>query len=148
MDRKTEALELFSSGFNCSQSVIAVFCDDLSVSREVALKITTGFGGGLRNGELCGAVSGAAMVIGMKEGHYIKGDNESKSKSYRLTKEFTDEFRAVNGDIVCKKLLGYDLSKPEEYIILDEKGAFQTECPKYILSAIEILEDMICSEKL
>ncbi|MFA9379191.1 MAG: C-GCAxxG-C-C family protein [Lachnotalea sp.] len=148
MNRKEEAISLFKDGFNCSQAVLSVFSDELSIDREMALKIATGFGGGSRNGELCGAVSGALMVLGMKDGHFIKGDNDRKSRSYGLAKEFTDRFKEVQGDIVCKNLLGYDLSNPDEYKILDEKGLFMSECPKYIESAIEVLESMLSSKNL
>lgn len=145
MTRKEEAMVLFEDGFNCCQAVFSVFSEELLIDRELALKVATGFGGGARNGELCGAVSGALMVLGLKEGHYIKGDTERKARSYELAKEFTDRFKEAQGDIVCKNLLGYDLSKPDEREILVDKGLFKSECPKYIGCAIEILENMISS---
>ncbi len=148
MNRKEEAISLFKDGFNCSQVVLHAFADELNIDKEFALKITTGFGGGSRNGELCGAVSGALMVLGMKDGHYIKGDSTRKGRSYGLAKEFTDRFREVQGDIVCKKLLGYDLAKPDEYKILIDEGLFSSECPKYIESAIEVLETMIATKNI
>lgn len=143
MEKINEAISIFEDGFNCAQAVLSVYSNDLLIDRELALKIASGFGGGSRNGELCGAVSGAIMVLGLKDGHYIKGDNELKHRSYRLAKEFTDRFREVHGDIVCKNLLGYDLSIPEEYKILEEKGMFKTECPKFISTAVSILETML-----
>ncbi len=148
MDKKEEATLLFEDGFNCCQVVLSVFNDELDLDRELALKLATGFGGGSRNGELCGAVAGALMVLGMKDGHYIKDDNDRKIRSYGLAKEFTDRFREVYGDIVCKNLLGYDLSKPDEYKILAENGLFKTECPKYICTAVDILERMIVNKSL
>lgn len=148
MNRKEEAVSLFEDGFNCSQVVLNAFADELNLDKELALKIATGFGGGSRNGELCGAVSGALMVLGLKYGHYIKGDSERKSRSYGLAKEFTDRFREVQGDIVCKRLLGYDLANPDEYKVLVEKGLFSSECPKYIESAIEVLEKLIIINNL
>ena len=115
MTKKQEAIQLFEEGFNCSQAVLGAFSKDLNLDQEMALKIATGFGGGSRNGELCGAVAGALMVLGLKE---------------------------EQGSIVCKDLLGYDLSKPEEYQILVEQGKFKTDCPKYISCAIELLENL------
>ena len=82
------------------------------------------------------------MFLGLKNGHSIKGDNETKTKSYNLTKVFTD-FRNNHGHIVCKNLLGYDLSNTKDYNFLVQQGIFKTECPKYISGAIEILEDML-----
>ena len=143
MDRKIEAITLFENGFNCSQAVLGAFTQDLSIDKKTALKIGTGFGGGARNGELCGAVTGGLMVLGLKDGHFTKDDQAGKLRSYELAKEFTERFGQAQGDIVCKNLLGYDLSNPEEYKILEDKGSFKTECPKYIETAVEILEEMI-----
>lgn len=67
MNRKEEAVQLFEGGFNCSQAVFSVFSNELSIDKEIALKIATGFGGGARNGELCGAVSGYKTCNGSCE---------------------------------------------------------------------------------
>lgn len=142
MTKKQEAIQLFEEGFNCSQAVLGAFSKDLNLDQEMALKIATGFGGGSRNGELCGAVAGALMVLGLKEGHYIKGDTEGKQNAYQVAKEFTNRFKEEQGSIVCKDLLGYDLSKPEEYQILVEQGKFKTDCPQFIRCAVELLENM------
>lgn len=80
MSRKEEALRLFESGFNCNQAVLTAFSGELGIDKETALKIGTGFGGGVRRGDVCGAVSGAVMVLGMKQGHYIEGDQLWKVK--------------------------------------------------------------------
>lgn len=53
MDKKEEALKIFGSGFNCSQAVLSVFCQELNYDRDLALKVSTGFGGGIRKGEVC-----------------------------------------------------------------------------------------------
>ena len=143
VSRKEEAIKVFQGGFNCSQAVLSVFTDELSIDKEMALKIATGFGGGARNGELCGAVSGALMVLGLKNGHYIQGDVKGKEQAYKLAKEFTDRFREQQGNIVCKELLGYDLSNLDDYKLLADKGIFKTECPKFIECAIEVLESML-----
>ena len=84
MKKSEKAAELFSQGFNCAQSVFAVFAEKYGISQELALKIGCGFGGGMRNAEICGAVSGALMVLGLKYGHYIAEDNEQKSRSYAI----------------------------------------------------------------
>lgn len=143
MNRKEEALKLFESGFNCSQAVLSVFFDELPIDKETALKLATGFGGGLCNGELCGAVTGAIMILGLKYGHSILGDDETQLKMYDITKEFTDKFKNKHGEIVCKKLLGYDLSIPGEYDLLERNNAFKTECPNFIESAIKLVEKII-----
>lgn len=148
MNKQDEAVSMLQNGFNCSQAVFSVFADTLHLDKELALKIGSGFGGGAGNGELCGAVSGALMVLGMKDGHYIQGDHERKARAYGLAKEFTDRFREAQGDIVCRTLLGNDPSKPDEHKIIAEKGLFTTECPKFVASAVDILETMLSEKNL
>lgn len=143
MDKKEEAIKLFDSGFNCSQAVLTVFREELDLDENLALKIATGFGGGMRKGEVCGAVTGAIMALGMKYGHNVCSDTETKSRAYAITKEFIRRFEEKNETIICKNLLGYDLSNQEEYNILVEKGSFKTMCPEFIKNAIDILEEMM-----
>ena len=143
MNKTDKALELFSNNFNCSQAVLTAFADDFGLDEKLALKIGTSFGGGARNGEICGAVSGALMVLGLKYGHFDAADSEQKSKAYAIAVEYTKRFREANGSIVCRDLLGYDLSKPDEMACIKEKGLFADVCPKAIKSAVEILESIL-----
>src|SRR5665647_2706442 len=109
MTRKEEALRIFDSGFNCSQAVLGAFCEELGMKQETALRITTGFGGGLRRAEVCGAVTGAIMAIGLKIGHSVEGDNATKMHAYEITKQFESRFEELNGSIICRSILRYDL---------------------------------------
>lgn len=143
MNKKEESLKIFSNRFNCCQSVISVFNDELGLNKDIALKISSGFGGGLTKGEVCGAVSGAIMVLGLKYGHFIEGDMDSKAKMKSYTKEFIRRFEEKNNSIICKKLLGYDLSSEKEYLIIKDKELFDRLCPKYIEDSIEILEEIL-----
>jgi len=143
MNKSDEATMLFSKGFNCSQSVVSVFCEDLGLNQEVALKISCGFGGGMCQGEICGAVTGAVMVLGLKYGQNEAGDKEAKEKTYEIVKEFSNRFKDINGSIICKELLDFDLSKENARKIAKEKGLFTTICPKVIRDAVTILEDTL-----
>lgn len=142
MDKKQEALDIFRSGFNCSQAVLSVFSEELNFDKDLALKVAEGFGGGMRRGEVCGAVTGAIMALGLKHGHIDAADTEAKLKTYSLTSEFIKRFEEKNSTTICKKLLGYDLSKPDEYEILNEKGMFKSMCPQFICDSIDILDSM------
>ncbi len=143
MNRSEKALTLFAKGFNCSQAVLTVFADDFGIEEELALKLGTQFGGGARNGEICGAVSGALLVLGLKYGHYEQGNTEQKSKAYSIACEYTRRFKKKNGSIVCRELLGYDLTKPEDAECIKEKNLFGTICPAMIKSAVEVLEGIL-----
>ncbi len=138
-----KASELFSNNFNCSQAVLTAFAPDFGLDEQLALRLGTSFGGGARNGEICGAVSGALLVLGLKYGHYISTDNRQKSRAYEIAVDYTRRFKEANGSIVCRELLGYDLTKPDEMACIKEKGLFGDVCPKMIKSAVEILESVL-----
>lgn len=142
MSKSDKALELFSNNFNCSQAVLTAFAPDFGLDEKLALMLGTSFGGGARNGEMCGAVSGALMVLGLRYGHYNASDNEQKARAYSIAVEYTKRFKEANGSIVCRELLGHDLTKPDEMACIKEKGLFGKVCPKMIKSAAEILESV------
>lgn len=143
MTKAEKALELFSNNFNCSQAVLTAFAPDFGINEELALKLGTSFGGGARNAEMCGAVSGALMALGLRYGHYQADNNEQKSRAYAIAVDFTKRFKEANGSIVCRDLLGYDLTKPEEMACIKEKNLFADICPKMIKSAVEVLESVL-----
>lgn len=143
MNHKEKALNYFGNNFNCSQGVFTTFATEMGMDEELALKLATNFGGGARKGELCGAVAGALMVLGLRDGHCDSDDLEAKAKAYKEATEFMDRFIKKNGSVVCRQLLGYDLSKLEDKLIIDEKNLFKTICPRMIESAVEILDEMI-----
>ena len=106
-ERSEKAEELFKQGYNCSQSVFAAYADIFGIDTETALKISAGLGGGCgRQRELCGAVSGATLAIGMKFGSTDGADSDGKKLCYEKVREFTDEFKKTNPSIVCRELLG------------------------------------------
>ena len=143
MTKSEKALELFANNFNCSQAVLTAFAADLGLDEKLALMIGTQFGGGARNGEMCGAVSGALMVLGLKYGHYESDNSEQKSRAYSIASEYTKRFKELNGSIVCRDLLGYDLTIPEDMACIKEKNLFGKVCPEMIGSAVEVLEGIL-----
>ena len=144
LEREEKALELFSNGYNCAQSVLGVFCEDggLNLDIKTALKISNGLGGGVRCGEICGAVSGAILVIGLKCGFYIEKDLKQKSYCNKKSYEFMEKFREANGSVVCRDLLGVDIRCPDDHNIPIAQEAHKNICPKLIKSAVQILENM------
>ena len=80
MSHADKAEEYFNNNFNCSQAVFTTFATETGLDEELALKIATQFGGGARKGEMCGAVSGALMVLGLKYGHCHSENEEEKGK--------------------------------------------------------------------
>jgi C_GCAxxG_C_C family probable redox protein len=116
----------------------------LGLDREHALRVAGAFGGGMaRMGETCGAVTGAFMVIGLKYGKTKAEDDTARDRTYELVDEFVTRFKDRHGSIICKELLGYDLSNPQEREAAKEKGLFDTLCPQLVRHATEILEEIL-----
>lgn len=143
MTKAEKASELFANNFNCSQAVLTAFAPDFGLDEKLALMLGTQFGGGARNGEMCGAVSGALMVLGLKYGHFEVDNNEQKSRAYSIAVEYTKRFKELNGSIVCRDLLGYDLTNPDDAVCIREKNLFGSICPAMIKSAVEVLEGIL-----
>ena len=143
MNHVDKAVEYFSNNFNCAQAVFTTYATEMGIEEEMALKIATQFGGGSRKGEVCGAVSGALMVLGLKYGHWHEEDMEEKGRAYQIAEDFMNRFIAEKGTVVCRELLGYDVSKQEDKEIIKELGLFKTVCPEMIKCATAIVEQMI-----
>lgn len=146
MNYVDKAENYFSNNFNCCQAVFTTFATDYGMSEELALKVATQFGGGARKGEMCGAVSGALMVLGLEYGHYHINAPEEKGNAYKKAEEFMNRFIEKQGSVVCRELLGYDVSKSEDMIKIKELDLFKRTCPKMIQCATEIVEQMLKAE--
>lgn len=128
------------SKFNCAQTIFSLFAPDLGIDEKTALKIASGFGGGMACAETCGAVTGAYMVIGMKHGHATPNPDE-KANTKMLVKKFNEKFIAEHGSLICKKLTGFDISTPEGSAAAIESGVFETHCPAFIKTSCRIIEN-------
>jgi C_GCAxxG_C_C family probable redox protein len=142
------AVVLFEEGFNCSQSVFAAHAPNFGLDRETALKMGGPFGGGVaRMGEMCGAVSGALMALGLRYTSTHPEDTQSKEQVYALSRELASRFAARNdGCIKCRELLGCDIGTPEGHQAARDQGLFKTLCPKFVRDAAEIAEQL-CNDK-
>jgi len=142
MTREDKAVEFFSNGYNCAQSVLGAFCEEAGLDLNTAFKIANGFGGGVRCGEICGAVTGAIMAIGLKCGFYVEKDFKQKGYCNNKTYEFMEKFRAENGSVICRDLLGIDIHSPDDFSTPEAREAIKTVCPKMVAIAVRLLEGM------
>jgi C_GCAxxG_C_C family probable redox protein len=143
-DKVEAAIGSFREGFNCSQAILSTYGGELGLERETALKAAAAFGGGMGGlGEVCGAVTGALVVIGLKYGYTEAKDKETKEKTYARVRDFTDRFRSRHGALCCRELLGCDLTTAEGIQKAREKGLFTEHCPRFVRAAAEILEDVL-----
>ena len=140
MSKYTERAEmLFRSGYNCSQAVFCTFADELGLTQEQAARISIGLGGGVgRMREICGAISGAAMLVGLAHPEY------DKAKVYETVREITSEFKRSHDSVICKDLLGLkevnfnekpEPRTPEFYI--------KRPCLKIICDAVSAIENVL-----
>ncbi len=144
MSRIEKAVSSFKGDFNCAQSILSIYGIQYGLNRDTALKLATGFGGGMaRFGRTCGAVSAAFMIIGLKYGMGINGDAEVKEKTYQLIREFSDQFQGINGAVICKELLGCDINTPEGKNYYSQNELFEKKCLQYVKNVAEILEEML-----
>lgn len=128
------------SKFNCAQTVFSLFAPELGIDEKTALKIASGFGGGMACAETCGAVTGAYMVIGMKHGHATPNPDEKANTKMRV-KKFNEKFKEEHGSLICKQLTGFDISTPDGSAAASEAGVFETRCPVFIKTVCKILEE-------
>ncbi len=138
-----KAAKGFQEGFDCSQQVLAYAANRLGIDEEKALKIGAAFGGGMWNGDTCGCVSGALMAIGLRYGHSVPNDKETKAQLTAKTMEFEKRFIERNGSLICREILGYNLTVPEELEKIMEKRLFFTVCTGLVCSSCEILDEVL-----
>ena len=134
---------LFKEGIDCSQVVAGYFADKLEMKPEMLRKVSACFGGGMQCGETCGAVTGGLMVIGLRYGHYKEGDTLQKKVMSDISSRFKQEFLNKYNSCICRELLGYDISKPEEFDKVMEKGLMFCFCPVVVSDVIKILEKIL-----
>ena len=140
-----KARALFMEGYNCAQAVLMAFDDVTGLDKDTAAKIASSFGGGLgRMREVCGAVSGAAMVLGLAKGCSNPEDNEAKKAHYKLIREFADRFRQENGSIICRELLaGVGATAGGDPEKRTEAYYKKRPCPDLVAQAAEICEALL-----
>jgi len=144
MTKSDDAVASFRMGFTCSSSVFAAFSEDLGLDQNTAKKVACGFGAGIsKTGNICGAVSGAILVIGLKYGKMKQGDDTATEKTRALVRTFIAEFTTRNGSIHCTELLGYNLNDPVEYEKARASGLFVTKCFDLVRDSAEIVERLI-----
>lgn len=144
-NKSDAAVEMMAAGYNCAQSTLGVFCADLNFDREKALKLASGFGGGMaRKQEVCGAVSGGAMVLGLKHGRVLADDKAAAEANYQRVGEFMKRFSDKNGSCRCGKLLnGCDLQTEEGRRKYKEDGLAEKVCRPLVADTVRLLEELL-----
>lgn len=135
-----KAVDTYNETRNCAQAVFSAFALKYGLSEDIAMRVASGFSGGMRNAEICGAVSGAVMAISLAKGGGSK--NHDNSACYAEADSFTKRFKAKNGSIVCRDLLKTDIFVGNNMKEAADKGLFSEVCPKMVEDAVSILLEM------
>ena len=143
MSKVDEAVERFCAGAACSQAIVGTYGVDYGLPQEQAMKLSAGFAGGMRLGETCGAVTGALMVLGLRHAGPDCDQRDERDSVYAAVGDFVERFKARQNSVVCKELLGCDISTPAGAQQATRDGVFRTICPKLVEDAAEILEEML-----
>lgn len=137
------AAALFAAKLNCAQSLLGAFAPGLGLEQATALRLASPFGAGLaRQGEVCGAVSGALLVLGLARG---SDRPEGKEQTYQLAQEFLARFQEHHGSLICRTLVGYDLREPLELERARQAGVFESRCPLLVCDAAQLVENLLAA---
>ena len=133
------------SGLACSQAVLAAFADRYGLSREHALRLAAAFEGGTgMQADVCGALVGAYLVLGLEYGGVDPEDLDAKQKTVEKVREAASRFAARNqGRTDCRDLIDCDISQPEGLKTALEKELFQRQCPRFVRDAVQIVEELL-----
>jgi len=137
----------FREGYNCAQSILFSFCEKLGLDTEAALKLSCGLGAGMgRQGEVCGAVSGGIVVLGLKFGRGKSDTSAETDLTYSKIREFMNLFFAKHRSCICRELLnGCDLRTPEGQSYYINNEYFNLICRPCVRDAAALVEHMIAS---
>lgn len=137
-----EIEEQFMSGIDCA-AVVAESCSaELGVEPETIRRMAAGFGGGMQCGETCGAVTGAYMALGLRYGNGSAAEAERKAVLLERMGRFQEKFKEHHDSLLCRDLLGYDVSKPGQLEEAVSSGRMMSFCPKLVQEVTEILEEL------
>ena len=146
MKPQTEAaVEKFLSGYNCAQAVLFSCCDILNFDKNTALKLACGFGAGMaRQQEVCGAVTGGILAIGLHRGRGEADGQSAKEDTYQRVCELMSRFEKCHGSCICRKLLnGCDMNTPEGQQYMKENDLMRKNCAAYVRTVVELLEELL-----
>jgi len=145
LDHVENASRLFEEGYNCAQAVLCAFGDVTGMDIESSARLASSFGGGLgRMREVCGAVSGAAMVLGIARGYSDPRDPEAKKAHYALIQEFCRRFKAEFGSIICRELLDGVETTPGGVPEARTPAYYDRRpCPSFVRGAAKIVDEML-----
>jgi len=137
-----KAATRFLKGYNCAQSVLLTMFEHWNGENELIPKIATAFGGGIgRCGSVCGVLTGGVMALGIRYGTN-EPSVENRLKAYELAQKFYKQFERQHGSVLCRELIVYDLSNPEELEKARKAKVFEEKCVNFVKKAVATLVEL------
>ncbi len=148
-ERVESAVARFKSGCNCCQSVVTAYCDVFGIDEKTAMRLACGFGGGLgRLRETCGAVSGMALLAGLRFGNEDPADVASRKRTYEAVQQMAAAFRERHGSLTCRVLLGLGQTENDPAPAERTAAYYQKRpCAEYVATAVEIAERFLLTPR-
>ena len=139
------ACQLFADGLNCAQAVLAAFSDVTGLDRELAIRLSSSFGGGMgRMREVCGTCSAMFMIAGILYGPAEGSSHEDKTEHYKRIQLLASQFKEKHDTIICRELLsGLKVTSTPEPDKRTEQYYKVRPCVKFVRTAAEILDKYI-----
>ena len=148
MDHSFHAGDLFLNGYNCAQAVMVAFCDLTGFTEDQAARYASAFGGGMgRLREVCGAVSGMMMVLGILYGYETPGDDVAKKELYTQVQSLAGKFREEVGSIICREIINDPSTDPTPSPRTAEYYA-KRPCARMVMTAARLMDEFIAEHPL
>ena len=144
MNRSDTVRENLEAGFNCAESVVGAFSDLVPIPKSTAVRTATPFGAGMgRTGNVCGLVSGGAIVLGLVGGRDDPADDRTKERAYDAVAMLIREVTVLYSSVLCPEILGEDLGHPLGRRRAIDQGLLATRCPAVAVDVVRILERVL-----
>ena len=138
-----EVQENFNMGIICAQQVLLHFADRLGLPEETAMRIASAFGAGMGRAEVCGCVTGSLMVLGLMHGPNGPCPRPQKESFYDRRDAFTEAFAKAHGSVLCRGVLGHDLTTAEGKAAVRQGNLFAKTCSPLVCATCALLEEYL-----
>ncbi len=143
-DKAQKARAYFDGGYNCAQAVFAAFAEEMNLDEKTALRLSSALGGGVGGlREVCGAVSGMALALGMLRG-YDTPDQATKERLYRETQGLAAAMGQEHGSLICRELLSLHGVSPSPTPALRDASYYTTRpCARFVETCAALLQHLL-----
>jgi C_GCAxxG_C_C family probable redox protein len=142
------AKKFFAGKYNCTQSVMKSILLGMKMDFDEIMPLAAGLGAGVAHeGNVCGAVTGAIIALGVIEGKSKTDALEQKEAAYASGEEFIRRFKKIHGTIHCDSLTGIEMRDIEARESASEDGLFERVCPTYLANAVRIALEITIEKK-